>query len=60
MTKKQCYRCYYYNEANERNTLNIIGYFIKEWCDISKAHNKFLMTNKECPFFKDDFRSYEE
>ena len=55
MTKKECYRCYYYNVANERNTTKI-GQIIKEWCDISKAHNKFLMTNKECPFFKDDFK----
>lgn len=53
MTEKQCYRCYYYNEANERNTLNIIGYLIGEWCDISEAHNRYLMTDKECPYFKD-------
>lgn len=56
MTKKQCYRCYYYNEANERNSLGIIGHLIEEWCDISKAHNKFLMSDKKCPYFKDDFK----
>lgn len=50
MTKKQCYCCSHY----KRNTLNIIGYFIEEWCDISNAHNKFFMTNKKCPFFKDN------
>ena len=55
MTEKQCYRCYYYNEANERTISNIEN-FIKEWCDISKAHNKFLMSDKECPYFKDDFK----
>lgn len=56
MTEKQCYRCYYYNESHERNTLGIIGYLIKEWCDISEAHNKFLMSDKKCPYFKDDFK----
>ena len=56
MTEKQCYRCYYYNEANEKNTAGIIGHLVEEWCDISKAHNKFLMSDKECPYFKDDFR----
>ena len=54
MTEKQCYRCYYYNERNERNRLNVE--IIGEWCDISKAHNKFLMSDKECPYFKDDFK----
>lgn len=53
MTKKQCYRCHYYNESNERNCYNIR--YIQEWCDISKAHNKYLMRNIECPYFKDDF-----
>lgn len=51
MTKEECFKCKNYNEANERNSHNI-GYFIKEWCDISKAHNKYLMTDKKCPYYE--------
>ena len=51
MTIKQCHKCFYYN-INDRNTMNILS-FINEWCDISKAHNKYLLTDKKCPYFKD-------
>ena len=51
MTIKQCHKCFYYN-INDRNTMKILS-FINEYCDISKAHNKYLLTDKQCPYFKD-------
>ena len=48
MTVEQCHKCSYYN----RNIHHVLS-FINEWCDISKAHNKYLLTDKKCPYFKD-------
>lgn len=50
MTEKQCYMCFYFN-INGRNTANVLS-FIENWCDIGKAHNKYLLTDKKCPYFK--------
>ena len=54
MTKKECYRCITIMKRM-KEIQQIVGYIIKEWCDISKAHNRFLMSDKRCPYFRDDF-----